>query len=336
MPQTTPPAPDTASLPDSPTTHSPTHTPTPTPTPTDPIAVLAKHGRTFYLASFLLPRHTRADSALLYAFCRFVDDTADEAPDPDLARAALQNLQQQLCGHAPPDPLIQETLALFTRRAIPPAAAQELISGALSDLSPTLITPDDRALLRYCYQVAGTVGLMMCGALQVHDLAALPHAIDLGVAMQLTNICRDVLADAHIRRIYLPASRLLAVGIDPASLLASPLQTPAAPLAAVVSDLLALAERYYDSARAGFHFLPRRARPAIMAAAWMYRAIGRKSAHLGYPVLRGRLVVGKPTKLAWLSRALLSAPFASRWRAPHDPSLHLHFDGLPGANTPPL
>jgi phytoene synthase len=295
--------------------------------------VLARHARTFHLASLLLPKAARADSALLYAFCRFVDDTADEAPDPDIARVALQSLQAQLTGQAPPDALVAEVLELFARRAIPVGAALSLIDGALSDLTPTLILPDDRALLRYCYQVAGTVGVMMCGALGVRDPDALPHAIDLGVGMQLTNICRDVLEDAHRRRVYLPAERLRAQGLEPLALLDAPSQAAPAPLARVVGDLLALAERYYDSARAGFRYLPARTRPAIIAAAWMYRAIGRKSARLGYPVLRGRVVVGKPAKIAWLTRALLAAPFSHRWRAPHDATLHQHLDGLPGCHA---
>ena len=154
-------------------------------------SVLATHGRSFRLASHFLPRHCRASAAVVYAFCRLVDDLADEAPNPEQARTDLGQVLDELNGRDNPRPLVRSFLEIMQEYAEGRAAAEQLIHAVLTDLDSVAVDSDSE-LLRYCYGVAGTVGIMMCGVLGVDDPRALPHAIDLGVAMQITNICRDV------------------------------------------------------------------------------------------------------------------------------------------------
>jgi phytoene synthase len=125
--------------------------------------------------------------------------------------------------------------------------------------------------LRYCYRVAGTVGLMRTAALDVTVPEALPHAIDLGVAMQLTNICRDVREDALRGRRYLPAT-LVSV-LEPAALI-DPACTARAAAVHAVRTLLDLADRHYTSGEQGLRYLPFGARAGILVAARVYRKIG--------------------------------------------------------------
>jgi len=156
-----------------------------------PLAILAEHGRTFHFASHLLGKTFRLRAAKLYAFCRYIDDLADKTQDPQLAKKRLQSLRRDLSLRASAHERCAQMLALAEETSMPMTPVLALIDGAMQDLSPVSI-PDERALIQYAYQVAGTVGLMMCSVLDVKDAQALPYAIDLGIAMQLTNIARDV------------------------------------------------------------------------------------------------------------------------------------------------
>ncbi|MCA9618385.1 MAG: phytoene/squalene synthase family protein [Myxococcales bacterium] len=291
-------------------------------------AVLSRHARSFRLAAAFLPAERHDDAAVVYAFCRAVDDAVDDAPDEATARAALAELEAGLDGQsATRTPITAALVALAARCDLPLDAARQLIAGVRGDLTPARV-PDDDALVRYGYLVAGTVGRLMCGVLEVRDPAAEAHAIDLGVAMQITNICRDVAEDARLGRIYLPADRLAVVGITPEALLAG--EAAPAAVSQVVRELLALAERYYASAEVGMRYIPRRPRLAIFVAARVYRAIGRRllRRHGGNPLF-GRCVVPPLSKLVQVIAA------AGRWiqslgRAPsaHDPALHAPLRGL--------
>lgn len=295
------------------------------------LTTLAVGSKTFAFAGWFLPSDRRADAALLYTFCRYVDDLADDSADSVAARSALARVQDELSG-AEPRPLVAALLAMFTRRGVKPTYAVELVNGVLSDLDGVAVA-DDAELLRYCYRVASTVGLMMCGVLGVSDPAALPHAIDLGLAMQLTNICRDVREDAGNGRVYLPASRLAAAGFSggPSDLLGA-----REPVRRVVADLLALAERYYQSGDDGMRAIPARTRFAIVIASRVYRAIGLRLARLGGDPLIGRTVVPLGEKLVWAVRAAAHfvVGLAPRGATPHDASLHQHLVGLPASNAP--
>jgi len=292
--------------------------------------VLAHHARTFRLASLLLPPHCRDDVAVIYAFCRLVDDTVDETPDPERALADLADLEHELAGHRP-RPLVAEFIDVCARHDIPNSAPRELIYGVGSDVGPVRVA-DDRELLRYAYRVAGTVGLMMTPLLGVDEPSARLHAIDLGIAMQLTNICRDVLEDARRDRVYLPATRLDRAGTSTEAVLTRLADRDA--LARVVRQVLALAERFYFSGECGLRYIPPQPRMAIAAAGRMYRAIGLKLLDRGADPFTGRTVVTLSEKLLWLLRAVLGAlarPYEPA--IPHDPELHRPLAGLPAVAT---
>ncbi len=297
------------------------------------LTTLAMGSKTFAFAGWFLPADRRADAALLYTFCRYVDDIGDDSADLTAAREELTRVQRELLG-AEARPLVAALLAMFARRGVKPEYAVELVHGVLSDLDGVRVA-DDAELLRYCYRVASTVGLMMCGVLGVSDPVALPHAIDLGLAMQLTNICRDVKEDAKNGRIYLPSSRMKVAGFvgGPGELL-----TAREPVRRVVADLLALAERYYRSGDEGLGAIPVRTRFAIVVASRVYRAIGLRLLALGGDPLVGRTVVPLFSKLVWAARAaahFIGGLFAPPALRPHDPSLHVLLVGLPAADAPP-
>lgn len=315
-------------------------------------AVLERHGRSFALAGRLLPRDRRDDAAIVYAFCRLVDDTADEADSPDQARAGLDQVQLWLragrehheATAASPSPrvdlgpearrVVDAFVEVCRRRGIDLGAAEELILGVRGDLGPVEFA-DDAELIRYGYRVAGTVGWMMCGVLGVTDAKALAQAIDLGVAMQITNICRDVRQDAGMGRVYLPATRLAAVGIAPGDLRRGAVDRAA--LAGVVRDLLALADVYYRSAAGAFAAIPLRARVAIVVASTLYRAIGRRlELRHGADPWHGRTVVPGWRKALLVVTSLLGSLRYGAWsRRPHQPALHRPLAGLPGAAVDP-
>ena len=169
--------------------------------------VLARHGKSFYWASLFLGSELADRAARLYQFCRFVDDLADgDLPD------RLDSLEDIRAGLTDPQhpavaaiPELGAFMALATETNIPLNAAAELLDGMLRDQHPTALE-SEAELLRYCHAVAGTVGLMMCRVLNCQHPRADHFAIDLGIAMQLTNIARDVLEDAEMDRRYLPAS----------------------------------------------------------------------------------------------------------------------------------
>jgi len=260
--------------------------------------VMARHARSFRVASWFLAPEVRDDAAVLYAFCRAVDDAADEAPSLEVALRDLDALERGLedrKGGEGEGPAVSRMVReLVARRGLPRLAAVELVEGARSDLGTVRIA-DDQALLRYAYLVAGTVGLMMCALLGARDERARGRAIDLGIAMQLTNICRDVKEDAEIGRVYLPARRLARAGTTQDDVLAG--VAPPEAVARVVAELLELADGYYASADVGVRDLPARSRLAVLVASRIYREIGVQLRARGCDPLQGRVVVSPLRKL---------------------------------------
>jgi phytoene synthase len=302
----------------------------------DARAVLARHARSFRFAGLFLPADRLDTAAVVYAFCRAVDDAVDEAPSLEAAQAEAGALRDELDGRAVPRPAVAAFLAVARREGIDVRYAAELVQGVASDAVARLAVTDDDELLRYCYRVAGTVGGLMCGVLGVRDARAVPHAVDLGIGMQLTNICRDVLEDAWRGRAYLPATRLREAGLDADRYVDDVARgTAAAPKTAqVVRALLALADRYYASAEAGMRFIPWRSRLAILVASRVYRAIGTKLLRRGADPLPGRVATSLPEKLLCALAAVVA--FLRPTATPHDPTLHEALRGLPGAGPPAL
>lgn len=291
--------------------------------------VLATHGSTFHHATRLLGRRHALRATRLYSWCRRVDDVADDAGgDPGARHAAalrLANLRAALVADDRRDPLAAEVLVLCDEVGADPAHAVALVDGVASDLGEVAIT-DERALVRYGYAVAGTVGLLMLPVLDVVDPAAQPFAVDMGVAMQLTNIARDVVVDARMGRRYLPGTWV--EGLAPAELL-DPSPHDAALVRFAVARTLQLAEVHYASAEVGLAHLPPRPRAAIAVAGRVYRRIGRRLARADHDVWAGRTTVPPAVKgavtLGALGRQLVGVP-----PGPHDTALHRHLVDLPG------
>lgn len=295
---------------------------------------LTAGSKTFRFASYFLPRDCRNDAAVVYSFCRLVDDLADDAPSMEQATTDLQQVRDELQGRATARPIVAAYSAVAARTHISPEVAEALIQGVLSDQRVVRVQTDAE-LLTYCYQVASTVGLMMCGVLGVRDPRALVHAVDLGLAMQLTNICRDVADDARMNRVYLPEARLRAAGASSEALVQGVAGREA--VARVVRDLLARSEQHYQSADEGMRWIPLRARLAIVIAARTYRAIGVRLLANGADAMAGRTVVPFTGKLYWAGRALVAfiLPRIQGWLPfpKHDARLHTGIPPWPGVHS---
>ena len=293
--------------------------------------VLAHKSRSFALAARLLPAGVADDAAVVYAFCRRVDDAIDLAP---ATAAALQRLREEVesiySGAAQADGQLAAFQEVVTRRAIPRAYVDELIDGMEMDVRGARYrTLQD--LLVYCHRVAGTVGLMMCHVMGVRGPAALRRAAHLGIAMQLTNICRDVGEDWQNGRLYLPAGLL---GPSAPCVAAGPFPDRLRARARLATGgLLREAERYYQSADAGIEMLGWRCALAVRTARLVYAAIGLRVEEQGCDPLAGRAVVPWWRKLLLVGKAvvlgLARLPFLHP--APRPPRIVLRFpdDVLP-------
>ena len=293
------------------------------------VNVLAHHGKSFRFAGRFLDKQQLEDCARLYRFCRFIDDLVDEASDAVTARSQLEVLKDNLDRGCSADPIVQDFIELTRQCQMQARVVSELIKGIESDLTPVLLQSESQ-LLRYCYRVAGTVGLLMCDVFGVRDTDARNHAIDLGIGMQLTNIARDVKEDATIGRRYIPSGWIGEVSPEA---LATPRQTPLRSINESVARLLALADKYYASGGQGLRFLPSRAQAGITIAAGVYREIGVVLSERGFDIHSGRAQVGLLRKIRVAIRSTLSRP-CSQPCEPHDPSLHIHLAGLPNAHEP--
>ena len=270
---------------------------------------LAQHSKSFALAGELLPPQARRDAAVLYTYCRMVDDAVDLS-EPAEQPAALARLLRQLDsvyrGEPQSDLRLQAFRELVVRHALPRDYPEELLAGMAMDTDGVQYQTLDELLL-YCHRVAGVVGLMMCHVLGVSDARAVRNAAHLGIAMQLTNICRDVAEDWQRGRLYLPLSLLRAAG---PGALSSPRENPlpesARPLIGVVTRrLLSEAARFYRSGDAGIPALPWRAAFSVRAARLIYAAIGDRITRRGYDAFTVRAVVPLSTKLLLVMRAAL-------------------------------
>ena len=290
--------------------------------PIDPVGVMRRCGKTFHAASLLLPASVRRELAVLYAFCRVVDDCGDlvSGVSRDRAESLLDTVEHCLDGRSDESPIIAEFRALADRRGVPISLAHQLVGGVRSDIGCVRVATTE-GLVRYAYRVASTVGLMMCRVLGVPREAD-PFAIDLGIAMQLTNISRDVRDDALSDRIYLP-DELIAHDRVLRCARGDGREEPA--VAAAVARVLGMADLYYDSAANGMRYLPGAVRPGIRAAAVNYRAIGAVIRRDPRTALGSRVATSRMGKLTRSGGVLCQAAaetFTRHIASPHDQTLH--------------
>ena len=314
-------------------------------------AVVREHGRTFYMASWLLSAPKRRDAYALYAFCRIADDLVDRAQGrfgaavaPDQVARELADYERALDvalhgAHADVDHTVlpasvvphaavfRELRRVVQAHGVPPGALRELLAGVARDLAP--VRYDTWAeLVTYCEGVASSVGVMCTYVFGVAPTPAavvnerlraraLPYARTLGVAMQLTNILRDVGEDARRGRCYLPASDLAAFALTPEEILerAGGLD-PSASIAlardprwiAFAAAMVARARALYDAAAPGIALLAPDARRCAAACATGYAGILGAIERAGYDTITRRASLGSTRRAAVLWQAW-------RWRA---------------------
>ena len=261
------------------------------------------------MASLLLPRMVRERATVLYAFCRIADDLVDADPDATIETVtALRERLRAVYDGTPQDHPVDRALAIVMRDTrIPFSIPDALLEGMSWDATGRRYeTLDD--LYAYCARVAGTVGVMMTMAMGSRSRAVLARACDLGVAMQLTNIARDVGEDAKNGRLYLPRAWMAEAGIDPDAFMKNPEPTPE--LRDIVARLIERADLLYARADHGVPMLPGNCRTAIRAARLIYAEIGRVITRATFDSITTRAVVGKGRKL-WLVLRSLGARFRS-------------------------
>jgi phytoene synthase len=270
----------------------------------------------------LLPERVRDPARALYAFCRVADDAVDKAQG---GPAAIVELRDRLAGiyegRTADDPCDRAFADVAHRFAIPRSLPEALIEGFSWDVDG-MAYENYSNLVAYAVRVAGTVGAMMSVIMGVRSAEAIARACDLGVAMQLTNIARDVGDDARLGRIYLPHAWLRDAGVDPASWLSSPAYSPA--IGSVVARLLVEADKLYARANAGITLLPAACRPAIHAARALYSEIGREVERRGLDSVNCRAVVTRKQKLLILTGAFAMA-FRTTESAPLPPLAEAKF-----------
>ena len=260
--------------------------------------------KSFFAAARVLPERIRAPATALYAFCRVADDAVDSAPDTTAQALALADLQNRLSliyEGSPLDHVADRALTEVVHSfKIPQPMLAALLEGFAWDAQGRRYNTIDE-LHEYSARVAGTVGTMMAIIMGTRSEGALARACELGAAMQLTNIARDVGEDARNGRIYLPLSWLRDAGINPQEWLKAPVFDER--IGKIVERLLLEADRLYARAEAGISQLPRDCRMAIQAARLLYAEIGHEVRRQGLNSVSKRAVVSSARKLALLALA---------------------------------
>jgi phytoene synthase len=262
---------------------------------------IRRHSRSFSFASRLLPAAKRADVERLYAWCRWCDDGVDAAATPQQAVAfvdlATEDVRRIAAGERPAASESGWLEELVGRHDLPLEAALALLEGMRSDLTPATGL-HEADLMRYCFRVAGAVGVLMCPILGLDDRRHLPQAAALGMGMQLTNIARDVAEDWRRSRCYLPVE--WTDGLRPEG---GPPDPPR--VRRGVRTILEVADGYYTAGEAGIGGLDPDSRLAVRAAARIYHAIGTRIRRRDCQVLDERARVSTLGKLGLFAGAML-------------------------------
>lgn len=263
-----------------------------------------RHGSlSFHAASKLLPAKVRDPALALYAFCRLADDAVDLNAHKAAAVLRLQErLDRAYAGRPFDAPADRAFAAIIEQFEMPRALPEALLEGLAWDATERRYETLEE-LYGYSARVASAVGAMMCVLMGVRDENALARACDLGVAMQLTNIARDVGEDARERRMYLPTEWLDAAGLSAEDVFADP--RPSKAIRAMVRRLVLDANRLYMRSEAGISALPLKARTGIFAARLIYGGIGREVQKAGYDTISSRAHTSKGQKLGWIAQAAL-------------------------------
>jgi 15-cis-phytoene synthase len=273
---------------------------------------MAKHARTFRFATRFLPTEYRQPTLDLYAFFRTLDDLVDESDTDEPTILAIHRelddwqlwFERHLKGTPPRVDIGSRLREICNAYAIPETLFLDFLEGLRSDLHPVL--PADRAdVERYSYQVASTVGIAMAHVFGATSHTALDAATRLGIAMQLTNIVRDVGGDLERGRIYLPQNQLLLHGLNATEVITQwkKAEGPDERLISVITTMIEWADDHYDAGLAGVRMLPEDVRMPILIAGRLYQQILRQLESNNCDSLRTRVATSRWQKAREAYRA---------------------------------
>ena len=231
-------------------------------------AVLRKEGKTFYWASFFLPKNSKKNAGILYSICRYFDDIADKNSEDKTSylKKSINEIRNNQ----------NNKVNLFLQKnKINNSILIDLIEGLILDQTQIRIQNKEE-LIKYSYHVAGTVGLMMSKIIGVKHEKAAQSAIDLGIGMQLTNIARDVYEDSKMKRIYLPANWIPNISLKNLNNLNEFNSENDEKISKAIHKVISLSEKFYINGFAGLKYIPFSTRLGIFIAANVYRGIGIK------------------------------------------------------------
>lgn len=290
--------------------------------------LMRKHGKTFYWASFFLDKSKMQAIYSIYSFCRKVDDMVDEAKTPDIAKKRLL-IFMEAWKKGKSHPVINLLSDIPKENWPNQKLVKNFLNGQISDIKFSSFK-SEKSLIIYCYQVAGTVGLMVCDIFGVKDKKMRYFAIDLGIAMQLVNISRDIYEDSLRNRVYLPESL---IGKYSAKEIANPNKETARKIDEARKKIIKLANIYFDSASRAIDHLPKGASLAVKLASALYQQIGYQLMNAQYVHNEKRCYVSNFYKLL-ITLGIITKYFTSfkEEMKVHNENLHKFIHNLPDAH----
>ena len=270
---------------------------------------IRKGSHSFYAASKLLPKQVRDPAVVLYAFCRVADDNIDaKNAQQDAIDLLRERLDLAYLGTPKNEPVDRAFASLVGMCEMPRALPDALLEGLEWDcFNLRFETLSD--LHSYSARVASAVGVMMCVIMNVRDKDVLARACDLGAAMQLTNIARDIGEDARNGRLYIPLEWMNEEGLNSAEFLKNPIASEKT--ARIAKRLLLEAEHLYHRAESGLSELPLSCRPGIFAARHIYERIGKHIAAANYDSITNRAFTTKIEKVGFLMLSIANTAAVS-------------------------
>ena len=290
--------------------------------------LMRKHGKTFYWASFFLDKSKMQAIYSIYSFCRKIDDMVDEAQTPDIAKKRLL-IFTKAWRKSRSHPVINLLSDIPKENWPNQKLVKNFLNGQISDIKFSSFK-SEKSLIIYCYQVAGTVGLMVCDIFGVKDKKMRYFAIDLGIAMQLVNISRDIYEDSLRNRVYLPESL---IGKYSAKEIANPNKETARKIDEARKKIIKLANIYFDSASRAIDHLPKGASLAVKLASALYQRIGYQLMNAQYVHNEKRCYVSNFSKLL-ITLGIITKYFTSfkEEMKVHNENLHKFIRNLPDAH----
>ena len=267
----------------------------------NPTTVLRKEGKSFYWASFFLPKTSKKNAGILYSICRYFDDIADKNSEDKTTY--LKTLINEIRNNQ------NNKVNLFLQKnKINNLILIDLIEGLILDQKQIKIQNKEE-LIKYSYHVAGTVGLMMSKIIGVKHEKAAQSAIDLGIAMQLTNIARDVYEDSKMKRIYIPANWIPNISLKNLNSFNDISSEKNERISNAILKLISLSEKFYENGFAGLKYIPLSTRLGIYIAANVYKGIGTKIKSNKKKYIRERVYLNSLEKILITVKSILLFSF---------------------------